>query len=250
MTLLHLGRAIVETATISVPTVIDAASGRITAEACDRRLDSWSRRLLEQADLSIETSGLEHAPQAEPFVVMSNHQSLYDIPIVFQVLRRRVRMVAKTELFRVPVWAAAMRAAGFIEIDRQNREKAIASLDRAREALEQGTSIWIAPEGTRSQSGELGPFKQGGFHLALDVRARILPIVINGSRDVLLARGWTVHPGKRVRVTICPPIATSEYGHARRGELVAAVRRAIEAHMSQRTLPNAVLEQELRDTGT
>jgi 1-acyl-sn-glycerol-3-phosphate acyltransferase len=233
MTLLHLGRAILETAYISVPTVLDAASGRCTSVACDRRLDAWSRRLLEQADISIEVVGLDHAPFGEAFVVMSNHQSLYDIPVVFQALSRRVRMVAKTELFRVPVWGSAMRAAGFIEVDRQDRERAIASLRRARDALEAGTSIWIAPEGTRSQSGRLGPFKQGGFHLALETGARILPIVIDGTRDALLARGWTVRAGKRVRVTVCPPIIAAEYGHPQRLELTLAVRRAIAAHLPQ-----------------
>jgi 1-acyl-sn-glycerol-3-phosphate acyltransferase len=251
MTLLHLGRAIVETAFISVPTVVDAVRGCITEDACDRRLHSWSRRLLDQADLSIEVIGLDHAPSGETFVVMSNHQSVYDIPVVFQALQRRVRMVAKTELFRVPVWGRAMRAAGFIEIDRQNRERAIESLRRAREALDKGTSIWIAPEGTRSDSGKLGPFKQGGFHLALDTGARILPIVIDGTRDVLLARSWTVRPGKRVRVTVCPPIAASEFGHPGRAELAATVRRALCAHLPQERVAmlDAHTMPELRDTG-
>lgn len=233
MTLLHLSRAIAETAWISVPTVIDSALDRCTADACDRRLDSWSRRLLEQADIRIEVRGIENAPVGETFVVMSNHQSLYDIPVIFQVLQRRVRMVAKTELFKVPVWSRAMRAAGFVEVDRQNRHRAIASLRRAKEALAAGTSIWIAPEGTRSESGRLASFKQGGFHLALDTGARILPVAIDGTREVLLARGWTVHPGKDVRVTICPPIDASEYGTGRRNELSDAVRRAIATHIAQ-----------------
>jgi 1-acyl-sn-glycerol-3-phosphate acyltransferase len=233
MTLLHLSRAIVETAWISVPTVVESAFGLVTTEVCDRRLDSWSRRLLEQARVSIDVHGLEHAPEGETFVVMSNHQSLYDIPVIFQVLQRRVRMVAKTELFKVPVWSSAMRAAGFVEVDRQNRQRAISSLRRAREALKGGTSIWIAPEGTRSDSGRLAAFKQGGFHLALETGARILPVSIDGSREVLLARGWTVHNDQRVTVTISPPIDAREYGAQRRQELTDAVRRAIAAHITQ-----------------
>ncbi len=252
MTLLHLSRAIVETAWISVPTVIDSALGRCTSEGCDRRLDSWSRRLLEQARVNIDVEGLDNAPEGETFVVMSNHQSLYDIPVIFQVLRRRVRMVAKTELFKVPVWAGAMRAAGFVEVDRKNRERAIVSLRRAKEALKGGTSIWIAPEGTRSESGKLAPFKQGGFHLAFETGARILPVSIDGSREVLLARGWTVHDDQRVKVTISPPIDASEYGPKRRQELTDAVRRAIAAHIRQEkdSLPARSEPPELRQTGT
>lgn len=252
MTILHLSRAIIETAWISVPTVLDSALGRATSEACDRRLDSWSRRLLEQARVSIEVAGLELAPEGETFVVMSNHQSLYDIPVIFQVLKRRVRMVAKTELFRVPVWSRAMRAAGFVEVDRQNRERAISSLQRAKDALASGTSIWIAPEGTRSESGRLAPFKQGGFHLALDTGARILPVAINGTRDVLLARGWTVHDDQSVRVTVCPPVDPNEFGHERRQELSQAVRRSIAAHLPEGCSTDAPVEppEELRETGT
>ena len=231
MTVWHLSRAIVETAWISAPTVVDAALGRVTSEACDARLDSWSRRLLEQARIELSVHGLGHAPVGETFVVMSNHQSLYDIPVVFQALERRVRMVAKSELFRVPVWAPAMRASGFVEIDRKNRERAIESLSRAKEALASGTSIWIAPEGTRSRSGALGEFKQGGFHLALDADCRILPVTIVGTRKVLPAKGFNVKPGALVHVWVSEPVRAADYGHQRRAELCEEVRRRIAEHL-------------------
>ncbi len=233
MTLWHLSRAIAETAWISVPTVVEGALGRLTPETCDRRLDSWSRRLLEHAQIEVTTHGLENAPAGESFVIMSNHQSLYDIPVLFQSLERRLRMVAKTELFRIPVWSTAMRAAGFVEVDRQNRERAIASLNRAKRALAEGTSIWIAPEGTRSDTGKLGPFKKGGFHLALDTGARILPVTVLGTRQVLVARGGTVNPGARVTVTVSAPIDAEHYGEERKEELIAAVRAAIAQHMPE-----------------
>jgi 1-acyl-sn-glycerol-3-phosphate acyltransferase len=228
MTIWHLSRAILETAWISVPTVFEGLTGRLTPEICDARLDAWSRRLLRQAEIRISVRGLEHAAPDESFVIMSNHQSLYDIPTIFQALKpRRVRMVAKTELFRIPVWAAAMRAAGFVEIDRQHRERAIESLRAARAALAAGTNIWIAPEGTRSDSGKLGPFKKGGFHLALDAGVRILPVSISGTRDVLVARGFTVRPGAEVQVTVHPPVSPADYGEERRAALIADVRAAI-----------------------
>jgi 1-acyl-sn-glycerol-3-phosphate acyltransferase len=250
MTLLHLSRAIAETAWISAPTVLDAALGRLTNEICDRRLASWSQRLLDQAEISIERHGFDALPAQETFVVMSNHQSLYDIPVLLRALRRRLRMVAKTELFRVPVWGRAMRAAGFVEVDRQNRERAVESLRRARQALADGIDIWIAPEGTRSDSGRLLPFKKGGFHLALEAGARILPVAIEGTRNALLARGWTVHSGQTVRVTVCPPIDPAEFGSQRREELRQQVRRAIAAHLPQERDQEPAAAYDLSATGT
>ncbi len=227
MTLWHLTQAIAETARISVPTLLEGAVGRLTPEICDRRLDAWSRRLLDHVKIEVTTYGLELAPAGETFVVMSNHQSLYDIPVLFQALKRRVRMVAKAELFRIPIWAGAMRAAGFVEIDRHDRERAILALEHAKRALREGTSIWIAPEGTRSPTGKLGVFKKGGFHLAIDTGARILPVTVTGTRDVLAARGGTVRPGAQVSVTLGAPIDSRAYGDARKDELMAAVRAAI-----------------------
>ncbi|MFO0570607.1 MAG: lysophospholipid acyltransferase family protein [Polyangiaceae bacterium] len=213
--------------------MVQGAVGRLTPETCDRRLDSWSRRLLEQAEIGVTTYGLENAPEGETFVVMSNHQSLYDIPVLFQSLRRRVRMVAKTELFRIPIWAQAMRASGFVEVDRKNRERAIASLNAAKAALASGTSIWIAPEGTRSETGKLGAFKKGGFHLALDTGARILPITIEGTRKVLVARTGKVMPGAQVSVHISPAIQAADFGYERKEELMAEVRAVIAQYLPE-----------------
>ena len=91
MTLRHLYKAAVATAGISVPTLFEAALGRLSVEDCDQRLERWSRQLLEQAQIGLEVEGLSALPADENFVVMSNHQSLYDIPVIFQALHRRVR---------------------------------------------------------------------------------------------------------------------------------------------------------------
>src|SRR5688572_7441235 len=153
-------------------------------ERYDRRLEEWARRLVKAARIDLVVEGREHLATDEAFVMMSNHQSHFDIVVLFHVLKRRVRMVAKKELYRVPIFAGAMRVAGFIEIDRSDRHQAVAALSGAKDAIAAGTSIWIAPEGTRSETGRLGPFKKGGFHLALTAEARILPITIDGTRKV------------------------------------------------------------------
>jgi len=230
MTLRHLANATYHTLRICIPTVIDSALGRITTPTCDARLDSWSAALVRYARIRIDVSGLERIPEAESFVVMSNHRSHYDIPVLFQALRpRRLRMVAKTELFRVPIWAGAMRAAGFVEVNRSNRIAAMRSLDRAREAVRAGTSIWIAPEGTRGTGGELGPFKKGGFHLAVGAEARILPISMLGTERVLPARGAHVTDDQSIRVVIGDPVDPRQHTGPGLRDLMALVRERISA---------------------
>ncbi|HMJ14378.1 MAG TPA: lysophospholipid acyltransferase family protein [Polyangiaceae bacterium] len=233
MTLWHLLQAAGETARVSAPTVVEAMFGNLTPEICDERLEAWSGRLLKHARVTFTVSGLERIPPGETFVIMSNHQSLYDIPVLLQSLKRRIRFVTKTELFRVPLWGHAMRSAGMVEIDRHNRDRAIESLKNARTALAQGTNIWIAPEGTRSDTGRLGSFKKGGFHLATDAGAKILPVTISGTRHALPARGKKVTPGARVTVTVSTPIDPAEFTGAGRDPLIEAVRRAIAQHLPE-----------------
>jgi 1-acyl-sn-glycerol-3-phosphate acyltransferase len=235
-----------EALAVSAPTVLDAARGRLTQRDCDERLEQFASHVMRNAEIVVSVRGREHLAGAQSsrgglgsastYVVMSNHQSHYDVPVLYYVLGGRLRMVAKTELFAVPLFGRAMRDAGMIEVDRGNRQSAIASLAIAKKQLEGGTHIWIAPEGTRSETGELLPFKKGGFVLALDIEAPILPITIKGTRDVLPSHGMFSRRGVEVHVTIHPPIDTSPFkarssarGDAKiaRDELMNEVRIAI-----------------------
>lgn len=220
--------AAAETLRISAPTMVEAAVGRLTREACDRRLDDWSERLVRHAGVELEVRGEEHATAGdETFVVMSNHQSHFDIPVLYRAFPGRLRMVAKTELYRIPVFGSGLRAAEFIEIDRGDREKSRKSLELAKERLRSGIHVWIAPEGTRSFDGRLRPFKKGGFLLALETGTRILPVTIEGTRFVLPPHTVRMHRGRRVTVTFHPPVDAAPYGLERRDELVAHVRSVI-----------------------
>jgi 1-acyl-sn-glycerol-3-phosphate acyltransferase len=163
---------------------------------------------------------------------MSNHQSHYDVPVLYSVFGGTVRMIAKVELFKIPVFGKAMRHAGFIAIDRSNRESAIANLAAAKKALAEGTSIWIAPEGTRSPTGEIGTFKKGGFNVAFDVGADILPVTVQGTRNVLPAQGVLSAHDVAVRVTVHKALPTTGYPGERRAAidaLMADVRASIES---------------------
>jgi len=223
-----LAWAAFETVKICVPTIVDGLLGRVSPRVCDRRLDSWSKRLLEVARVQLETTGRQHIVPNESYVVMSNHQSHFDIPVVFQALGIPVRMVAKKELFRIPIMGRAMRYSGFIEVDRSRHAKAIRSLAKARERLEQDrTSVWIAPEGTRSTDGNVGKFKRGGFHLAVDAGLRILPVAVDGSFRIHRAGSTHVHKHQVVKVAIRPPIDAPAFGRSQSDELMQAVRSSI-----------------------
>lgn len=229
-----LALAAFETVKICVPTILDGWLNRVDARTCDRRLDSWSRRLVALARITIDASGREHVVPGESFVVMSNHQSHFDIPVVFQALGIPVRMVAKQELFRIPVMGSAMRYSGFVAVDRSRRTRAVRSLAAARERLARDqTSVWIAPEGTRSVDGTLASFKRGGFHLALDAQLRILPVAVDGTLRVLRAQDTVVHKDQTVRVVVRPPIDVGSFGRPRTDELVATVRASIEAGLAE-----------------
>ncbi len=220
-----------ETLRASVVNVVDGMFRQLPRAVCDERIDTWSRRLVRRAGIDLEVVGLERADPGRAYIVMSNHQSHFDVPVILQALGRPIRMVAKTELFRIPFFGTAMRALEIIEVDRSNRRQAIAAMERARELVQSGLSIWIAPEGTRSQTGELGEFKRGGFHLALGAGAEILPVSISGTRHVLPPKELRLQRGVKVRVTVSDPIDPQEYGRRQLDALIERVRSTIAAQV-------------------
>jgi len=223
-----LSRAVVSTLRISIPTVIDGWRGDVDPRICDARLDSWSKALLRQANLEFEVFGEEHIDRRQSYVVMSNHQSLYDIPVLYQALPLPLRMAGKAELFKTPIWGRALHAAGFVELDRSKGTKAYRALLAARDRLQrEGCSLWIAPEGTRSLDGELLPFKHGGFHLALVAGLPILPVTVDGTIDVHRQGSKIVYRNRKVRVLVHEPIDPKRFGRKKVNELVETVKAAI-----------------------
>jgi 1-acyl-sn-glycerol-3-phosphate acyltransferase len=225
-------RNIYETLAISVRTTIDSVRGTVPKELSDRRLARWASNIVRHLGVELEVRGRENLRPGETYLVMSNHQSLYDIPILFVVIGSNIRMIAKKELFHVPIFGKALAEGGFIAIDRKNRAKAFRSLQRAGNVLASGTHVWIAPEGTRSPNGKLGPFKKGAFYLALEAGLPILPVTLDGTRHALPPRGVRSVPGGKVRVTIHPKIEPGTYaaqGKTGRDALMSEVRRILES---------------------
>lgn len=215
---------------ISIPTLFETVTGRLTTDAVERRLAYWSRNLVEAAGIELSVEGRENLPPSA-FVCMSNHESHTDIPILYQALERPLRMVAKAELFRIPIFGGALRGARFVSVDRSgDKARARAAMEEAARILSDGISIWIAPEGTRAEPdspvGEVRPFKSGGFRLAAETGAPIVPVAILGSRRVLPKHGRLIRRGEQVKVRIGRLIPSE-------GRDVAALsddtRRAIEA---------------------
>jgi 1-acyl-sn-glycerol-3-phosphate acyltransferase len=169
---------------------------------------------------------IENIPTEGPFLLMSTHNSHFDIPVLIKEVPRQFRIVAKGALFKIPVFGWALSVAGYVRVDRGDREQAFASLDMAAEGVRSGMPLLIFPEGTRSPDGSLGPFKKGGFVLAAKSKAPIVPVVIEGTYRVLVRKTWRVRPG-RVKATFLRPIDTSAYTYETREELMEHVRAAI-----------------------
>lgn len=200
------------TLNISARFLWSAIRGRGSIARGDELLLWWAKKIFAGGNGLLEAQGREHLAPGQPYVFMSNHQSLMDIPAGIAAAPCSVRMVMKQELLKVPVWGRAMVASGFIPIDRKNREKAISQLDNAKEKLSKGVSVWVFAEGTRSRTGELQSFKKGGFHIARQLGLPIVPVWISGTRDQLPPDTFRVRYHGRSRVRFGPPIATTVNG--------------------------------------
>ena len=169
----------------------------------------WGRGLMALTPgCRIQLSGIEHIPPLRPVIFMANHQSYADVPALFY-LPGQFKWMADEGLFHIPVFGWALRMAGYIPVRRGDARQGMQSLERARQLLAGGLSIFIFPEGTRSHSGAFGRFQTGGFRLAVATGTPILPVVIIGTRQLLPRRSWIFRWGIRVQIQLLPPIFPS-----------------------------------------
>nr|HQV34349.1 lysophospholipid acyltransferase family protein [Calditrichia bacterium] len=146
----------------------------------------WMNNVLFFGGVKVILQGVENIAGRGPFIVVGNHQSHVDIPAVMGHLPLKMTVIAKKELFRIPFFGQAMRAFGILSIDRSNRRKSIETLNQAAAILkEQELSVLAFPEGTRSENGEISPFKKGPFMLAINSGIPILPVSIKGTYAIL-----------------------------------------------------------------
>lgn len=184
------------------------------------------RLALFLAGTRLEVQGAERLEDAFNTVVMANHASLLDAPIVVTLIKAEFKVVAKTEIFRIPFFGACLRYAGFIEVDRSDQEQATRAIQRAVDSLKGGNCFLIFPEGTRSRTGELGPFKKGAFRVALEAGSRIFPVALTGARELMPKGGFRIRPGT-VRVRVLDAIDARSYSYGDKERLMADVREKI-----------------------
>jgi 1-acyl-sn-glycerol-3-phosphate acyltransferase len=186
----------------------------------------WSRGIVLTSGLRLRTSYAKELESGRPVVYMANHQSLFDIPVLFVTLPGQARMLAKESLFRIPIFGWSIRLGGFISIDRQDRSRAKESFDAAVDRLRTGTSALIFPEGTRSRDGRLLPFQRGGMLLALKSGLAIVPVGIEGTLAVQPKSSFAIRP-QTVNVRYGEPIEVEELGIRDRADLTERVRTAV-----------------------
>jgi len=186
----------------------------------------WAKMLLFLTNTRVEIIGVENILMGKPQIFMANHQSDFDILVVLAHLPGQFRWIVKKELFNIPLFGAAMRNAGYIEIDRQSHEKAMMSLEEAARKIRAGKSIMSFPEGTRSKDENIKPFKKGMFYLAIKSGVPIVPISIIGAREIMPKRSLQITPGQ-ITMVIDRPIDVSGYSVENRQELIDRVRNII-----------------------
>jgi 1-acyl-sn-glycerol-3-phosphate acyltransferase len=204
---------------------------KITPALVDEYLKVFNKIHLGGTGTNVYVTGEENLLKNEPVIYMSNHESWMDIPAMFAAVPGSLRMIAKEGLTKFPILGHAMNNAGFIAIDRKNRHKAIGQLNLAKQRLQEGISIWMAPEGTRTRNGVIGPFKKGGFYLAVDLNIPIIPVCIEGAREVMPADGMVVNTNRDITVHFLPAVSTAGFNHKNLSELLDIVRgRIVDKH--------------------
>lgn len=186
---------------------------------------------LATVGIRYRVAGVEHVEGRRASVYCVNHTSNLEPPIVYLALRAahpKLRILYKAELQKLPLLPAAFGVAGFVPIDRRNRKQSRAAIDAAAAALREGFSFLVFPEGTRSRSGDLLPFKKGGFVMAIRGGAAVVPLTILGAGDAM-RRGSPIIRPVTVSVRIGPPIEPRRSGVVRRVELMARTRSTMEA---------------------
>lgn len=182
---------------------------------------------LALAGIRYRVHGRERMPRGRAAVFCSNHESNVDPPVLFQALHRRLHVLFKAELKKLPILGKVMVTGGFVPVERERREASMASIDEAAESIRQGNTFLIFPEGTRSPTSELLPFKKGGFIMAIKAQAPIVPVAVSGGRSSMQKGSWLIRP-VMVDVRIGEPVETAGHTLDDRDELIEIVRGRIE----------------------
>jgi len=193
----------------------------------------WAKWVMASTGVSVHVTGLENIDPRQQYIFVGNHESALDIPVAISTLPVSPVFLAKKELFSVPVFGWGLKAAGMVRVDRQHRDKAKESVDRAINAIRsRDVSVIIYPEGTRSMDDHLLPFKKGGFLLAVRSGIPVVPITILGAQSVVSKNSLQLNPGK-ITFIIDHPIPTDHMDDSHRDILLSQVRNIILHHKTE-----------------
>ncbi len=194
---------------------------------------NWARTILLAAGVKVTVRGIENLGPPGARIIVSNHQSYFDIWAMLDSLPASIRFIAKGELSRIPVLAGGMKSAGHVFIDRRNAKRARASIRQAAGRMRSDAlSLVLFPEGTRSPDGEPGRFKRGAFGLAIELGAPLVPAAVDGGHHVFPPGAKRIRP-RNVEVSLAPPIDLDGMVAADRNELMRDVRGAIESMLRE-----------------
>lgn len=225
---------------VTAPLVTAIGLIRSTSPMIDRLIHAWARFIVRVNGIELTSSGNERLHSDRRYILVSNHNSFLDIPILFAAVRQPLRFLAKASLFQIPVFGWGLKAAGFIPIDRKNRSSAVASFDLASARIAKGNSIVVFPEEGRAPTRQMKPFQRGAFLLAIRSDLPIVPVAMIGTYDALPSTRFRFKPGP-IEVRIGEPIETAAFSVRQRDELMQLVRARI-AEMLKGTVQEQAAE--------
>ena len=187
---------------------------------------------LALSGIRVRVAGAQNVPHDRAAVFCSNHQSNVDPPILFDALHPRMHILYKAEIDAIPILARSFRLGGFIPIDRRNKEAALRAIETGAASIRAGNSFLIFPEGTRSRTADLLPFKKGGFVMALKAQAPIVPVAVQGGRAAMRKGSSIIRP-VTVSIRVGEPIETAGLSLENRDALITRTRQRIEALLAE-----------------
>ncbi|NCB68087.1 MAG: 1-acyl-sn-glycerol-3-phosphate acyltransferase [Bacteroidia bacterium] len=188
----------------------------------------WGRFFCYLLFIKVKITGLEKLDPKKSYVIAANHQSIYDIFVVYGWLPMIFKWVMKAELRKIPLVGKACESAGHIFIDRKNPVAAKKSLDKAEAQLRNGVSVVVFPEGTRTYTGQMGKFKKGAFRMATDLHLPIVPVTLRGCFERLPRNGFIITPGT-IEMIVHEPVEVEGYEHEKQPELMQKLHDIIES---------------------
>jgi 1-acyl-sn-glycerol-3-phosphate acyltransferase len=207
--------------------MIQITTPRITSFICGT---IWARLNSYLTPMLVKVSGRENIDKTQSYVIVCNHQSQYDIFVLYGWLGIDFKWVMKQELRKIPGIGIGCEKVGHIFIDRSDHQRAMASLQAAKKKIVNGTSVVFFPEGTRSRDGSLGSFKKGAFKMAIDLELPVLPVTIIGTKDILPSDSLDLFPG-RAHMVIHRPVDTARFDDSNLEELMKETHAIIESSL-------------------